>query len=109
MQWRYYDDNPEGNRASLSNFDILICSSERPLKVSAAFVNTSSSLAALGSAAARARSRGRAFSDKDILLSPSPSLGGMAPGDCFIMLTLGNLKVIAIGRLMCARVNREPL
>jgi len=23
MQWRYYDDNPEGNRASPSNFDIL--------------------------------------------------------------------------------------
>jgi hypothetical protein len=27
-----------------------------------------------------------------MVLSPAPSLGGRESGDCFIMLTLGNLK-----------------
>ena len=56
------------------------------------FVNISSSLAASGSGAARAASRGRTSSDKDMVLSPHPSLGIMEPGNCFIVLTLDNLR-----------------
>jgi hypothetical protein len=52
-----------------------ICSSERSLKVSAAFVNTSSSLAALGSAAAQARSRGARFGQRHTFIS-FPELRG---------------------------------
>ena len=51
-------------RVSRISTSSIRCSSERSLKVSAVFVNTSSSLAALGSAAAQARSRGVRFRTK---------------------------------------------
>jgi len=92
VKWRYYDSNPEGTCASLGISTSPIFSSERSLKISSAFANISSSLAALGSVAARAASRERTFSDKDMGLSPTLSLGGMELGDCFIMLSLENLR-----------------
>jgi len=89
-------DKSQGACASLGISTSPICSSERSLKISSAFVNISSSLAALGSVAARAASRGRTFSDEDMVLSAPPSLGGKEPGDCFIMLTLENLKSMSV-------------
>jgi len=92
LKSRSYDSNPEGTGASPGISTSPLFSSERSLKISSAFANISSSLAALGSVAARAASRGRTLSDKDMILSPTPSLGGMEPGDCFIMLSLKNLR-----------------
>ena len=59
-----------------------IRSSDCSLKIASAFVNISSSVAAAGSVAARAASRGRT-PDKDNGFISYPKSSGMAPGKLF--------------------------
>jgi len=85
---KYSDSDFDGTCASLGIPTSPIWTGERPFKTSSAFLNISSSLAALGSAAGRAASIGRTSTDKDMVLSPLPSSGVLEQGDCFILLSL---------------------